>query len=97
MAWLRGSTILARASFAAWLAGPSSGLSAGHFRDLAERHRLQDAAAWLDAMVVLFSGATISSESKDGLLADVRSERDPARLYGRILTRVLSQPEGQQG
>ncbi len=97
MAWLRGSTILARASFAAWLADPSSGLSAGNFRDLAERHRLPNAAAWLDAMAVLLSGATISPESKDGLLADVRSEPDPARLHGRILTRVLSLPEGQVG
>jgi hypothetical protein len=64
---------------------------------MAERYRLQDAPAWLDAMVVLFSGPTISSESKDGLLADVRSERDSARLHGRILTRVLSLPEAQVG
>jgi uncharacterized protein (DUF1800 family) len=97
MAWLRGSTVLARANFAAWLTDPSSGLSPGHFRDLAERHRLQNAAAWLDAMAVLLSGATISSESKDELLALVRSEPDPARLHGRILTRVLSLPEGQVG
>jgi len=97
IAWLRGSTILARASFAAWLSDPSSGLSAGHFRDLAERHRLRNAAAWLDAMAVLLSGATISPESKDELLGLVRSEPDPAQLHGRILTRVLSLPEGQVG
>ncbi len=97
MAWLRGSTVLARANFAAWLTDPSSGLCPGHFRDLAERHRLQNAAAWLDAMAVLLSGATVASESKDELLALVRSEPDPARLHGRILTRVLSLPEGQVG
>jgi len=97
MAWLRGSTVLARANFAAWLTDPSSGLSAGHFRDLAGRHRLQNAAAWLDAMAVLLSGAAISSESNDELLTLVRSESDPAHLHGRILARVLSQPEGQVG
>ena len=97
MAWLRGSTIMARASFAAWLSDPASGLSSGHFRDVAERHRLRNAAAWLDAMAVLLSGAAISSESKDELLALVRCEPDPARLHGRILTRLLSLPEGQMG
>ncbi len=97
MAWLRGSTILARASFAAWLAGPSSGLSAGHFRDLAVRHRLQNAGAWLDAMVVLLAGAPITSEIRDELLALVRSEPDPAGSHGRLLTRVLSLPEAQVG
>jgi hypothetical protein len=66
-------------------------------RDLAERYRLRSAAAWLDAMAGLLSGATISSESKDGLLALVRSEPDPARLHGRILTRMPSLPEGQVG
>ena len=53
LAWLRGSTVLARANFAAWLAGPSAGLSAEHFRDLAGRHGLESPEAWLDAMAVL--------------------------------------------
>jgi len=97
MAWLRGSTILARASFAAWLTDASSGLSAGHFRNLAERYRLPNTGAWLDAMAVLLAGATISSASKDELLTDVRSAPDPARLHDRILTRLLSLPEGQLG
>ena len=97
MAWLRGSTLIARANFAAWFTDPSAGLSPGHFRDLAQRLRLRDDAAWLDAMAVLFSGASISSESKDELLALVRRESDPARWQGRILTRVLSLPEGQAG
>ena len=86
-----------RASFAAWLTDSSSGLSPGHFCDLAERHRLQNTAAWLDAMAVLLSDATISSESKDESLALVRSEPHPARLHGRILTRVLAPSEGQAG
>ena len=66
-------------------------------RELAEAYRPQSAGAWLDAMAVLLAGATISSESKDGLLTLVRSESDPARLHGRILTRMLSLPEGQVG
>ena len=97
MAWLRGSTVLACANFAAWLTDPSSGLSPGHFRDLAVRHRLRNAAAWLDAMAALLSGATITSESKDDHLDLVSSEHDPAPLHGRILTGVLSLPEGQVG
>jgi hypothetical protein len=97
MAWLRGSTLLARANFAAWFTDPSSGLSPGHFRDLAQRLGLRDDAAWLDAMTVLLSGVTVTSVCKDELLAAVRSEPDPARSHGRILTRVLSLPEGQVG
>ncbi len=97
LAWLRGSTLLARANFAAWLTDPSSGPSQGHFRDLARSHGLEDAAAWLDAMAVLLSGATIAAESKHELLAAARSEAVPGRLHGRILTRMLSLPEGQVG
>ena len=97
MTWLRGSTLLSRANFAAWLTDPSSGLSPGHFHDLAERHHLRDAEAWLEAMAVLLSGAAIASDSREKLLTDVRSEPDPARLHGRILTRLLSLPEGQVG
>ncbi len=97
MAWLRGSTLLARADFAAWLSDPSSGLSPGHFRDLAQRLKLSDDAAWLDAMAVLVASGTISSEGKEELLAASHSEPDPARRYGRILTRVLSLPEAQLG
>lgn len=97
MAWLRGSTVLARANFVAWLTDPSSGLSPGHFRDLAERHRLKSAEAWLDALAVLLPGAAISPEKKTELLADVRSEPDPARIHGRILCRLLSLPEAQVG
>lgn len=97
MAWLRGPTLLARANFAAWLTDPSSGLSAGHFRDLAERLGLRNEAAWLDAMAVLLSGPMVTSLCKDELLARVRSEPDPARCHGRILTGLLSLPEGQVG
>jgi uncharacterized protein (DUF1800 family) len=97
MAWLRGSTVLARANFAAWLTDPSSGLSPGHFRDLAERHGLKSAESWLDALAVLLPGAAISPESKNELLASVRSESDPARIHGRILCRLLALPEAQVG
>ena len=42
-------------------------------------------------------GATITADSKNELLAGVRSESDPGRVHGRILTRILSLPEGQVG
>ncbi len=91
------STLLARANFSAWLTDPSSGLSPGHFRDLARRYGLEHAAAWLDAMAVLLSGATLTADSEAEVLAGVRAESDPGHVHRRILTRILSLPEGQVG
>jgi len=54
---------------------------------------------WLDGLnsTKAQPNENLARDSKDGLLALVRSEPDPARLHGRILTRVLSLPEGQVG
>ena len=97
LAWLRGSTVLARANFAAWLTGPASGLSPDHFRAVAGRRGLERPEAWLDALRVLFSGEEVSADR----LAEVRSaanlQSHPERAHAQIFNRMLSLPETQVG
>ncbi len=97
LAWLRGSTVLARASFAAWLTDSSPGLGTDHFLSLAKRRCGGRPEAWLDTLVVLLCGAEISPQTKKEILAAAQSEDKPGRQYGRILSRLLTLPELQLG
>jgi uncharacterized protein (DUF1800 family) len=97
MAWLRGSTVLERSNFAAWLIDPSAGLGPAHFRDLAQRRGLKSPEAWLDALAVLLAGPPISSATRSGLLDEARSQADPDQLFAAIFLHLLSLPEAQLG
>jgi len=89
LGWLGGSTVLARANFAAWLTGPSSGLSPGHFHDLADRHGWRMPRDRLSAFKKLLLAAPIGSEAREGL----QDAPDPAKVVRTLLTI----PEGQVG
>ena len=89
MGWLSGSTVLARANFAGWFAGPSSGLEPRHFQDLAERNGWKSAGDRLSALETLLLAAPIGSESRETL----RNANDPARMVQTL----LSVPDGQIG
>ncbi|MDR3620023.1 MAG: DUF1800 domain-containing protein [Paludisphaera borealis] len=89
LGWLSGSTVLARANFAAWLTGPSSGLSPRHFQDLADRYGWTSPEARLSAFETLLLAAPIGSDSREQL----RNLTDPAQ----VVRTLLSIPEGQAG
>jgi uncharacterized protein (DUF1800 family) len=89
LGWLGGSTILARANFAAWLTSPSSGPSPRHFQDLADRHGWATPGDRLSAFETLLLAAPIGSETREAL----RDAPDPAK----VVRTLLSTPEGQVG
>jgi uncharacterized protein (DUF1800 family) len=97
LSWLRGPTILARANFAAWLIGPSSGAAADQFDALAMRHGLQAGEAWAGALAALLCGPEFSRQRTAELLAECRCEPGSPRLSGRVFSRLLSSPEAQLG
>jgi uncharacterized protein (DUF1800 family) len=97
MAWLSSSAILARANFAAWIVDPSSGLGPTHFGDLAQRHGLKTPEAWLDALAVLLTGATVTALERRDMLAGPPTQADPHQAYATMFTRLLAVPQSQLG
>ncbi|WP_165069475.1 DUF1800 domain-containing protein [Paludisphaera rhizosphaerae] len=79
--WLDDATIVARVNFAAWFTGAESGLSGGHFQDLADRHGWKTAEERRDGFSTLLLAAPLGSLAED----------DAAR----IVRLMLSSPEGQ--
>jgi hypothetical protein len=96
MGWLRGPTVLARANFAAWLVGPSSGLGPQHFHTLATKHGLGKLEAWQEAMTLLLLGSLLSPVRRAAVLSEVQSVQPPFRHH-QIVRRLLTMPEGQTG
>ncbi len=95
LAWLRGSTVLARANFAASFANPDSSYGPSHLADVAKRHGWNKPEQWIEALSTVLLGAPLRDSKKTELHALCRKTTDPAQYGGRIVQYLLSLPEAQ--
>ena len=81
LSWLRGTTLLARANFAAAFLDDPAGES--RLRAVADRRGLGNPEAWASAVETLLCGAPC------------RTSGDLSRTYGAIFRDCLNRPEAQ--
>lgn len=78
--WLTGSSLVARQNFAVWLTGKESGIAPGHWRHLAERHRVLGDPDEIEFWCHLFWGRGPDPRERDDLVsflaADIAESRE---------------------
>jgi uncharacterized protein (DUF1800 family) len=93
MAWLRGSTLLARTAFAGTFADSAVRYGPKHLQAVAERNGWKDAEQAIDGFASLLLGAALAPMRREELLGLCRSESEPARRCGRLVGRLLALAE----
>jgi uncharacterized protein (DUF1800 family) len=93
MAWLRGSTLLARTAFASTFADAAVGYGPKHLQSVAERNGWKDAEEAIDGFASLLLGATLPPMRREELVGLCRGESDPNRRCGRLVCRMLALAE----